>query len=166
MKFKGGIYAIVVDGVGVYYGESANIKNRWSTHRKQLSRNSHVNPKLRVAWKEYGPDKFHFKVLEQSELLDNSKAARLLREAQYIANDPLCLNTRGNFNGDSITLNTIPDRPIYRNRKLILRRIGRKNLVNIIDADSLYRLGVETITIKMKLGTFYSDDRCNIRRTK
>lgn len=164
MKYKGGIYAIIVDDVGVYYGESECISKRWATHRKQLSRNSHINPKLRVAYRELGPDKFHFKVLEQSELLDTSKAARLLREAQYIANDPLCLNTKGNSNGESITLTSIPDRPIYRNRKLILKRVGRKKLVNIIDADSLYRIGIETIDIKMRLGTFYSDDKCNIRR--
>ncbi len=164
MKYNGGIYVIRVDGVGNYYGESSSIKSRWTRHRKLLYSNRHVNDKLRVAWKEYGPSKFTFEVLEQSQLLETSKHARLLRENYYISSDPMCLNVKGNDKVIPITSTSLPDRPIYRNREVLLRRVGRTNLVTVYDKATMQRLGVEVTTLKFKLGTFTSDSACRLKR--
>ncbi len=161
---KGGIYVIRVTGVGNYYGESSNILNRWSRHRKLLYSNRHVNDKLRVAFKEHGISKFHFAILEQSPLLEKSKAARLQREQFYIASDPLCLNVKGNNNVIPVTVDSLPDRPIYRNKELLLKRVGRSSLVHVYLKRTMQRIGVEVCRTKFRLGTFITDSKCNLKR--
>ena len=63
-----GIYAIENTKNGkVYFGQSVNIKQRWSLHRSHLNRGIHRNRQLQAAWNEDGAGSFEFRVLEQCE---------------------------------------------------------------------------------------------------
>src|ERR1044072_2026204 len=95
-NYRGGIYTITVNDIGIYYGESDNILRRWIKHRKQLYSGKHANIKLRRAFMYFGIEAFIFTILEQSEELEKSKQFRLFRELQLITQNPLCLNIRGN----------------------------------------------------------------------
>lgn len=162
-NYKGGIYTISVTDIGIYYGETDNILRRWIRHRKQLYSGKHANIKLRRAFMYFGIEAFTFSILEQSDALENSKQFRLFRELQLITQDPLCLNIRGNQEIE-LTPGQLPNRPAYRNKKITLQRVQRQKFALVIETDTGKKLGVETFTGKMRLGTFYSDQNCKITR--
>lgn len=162
-KPQGGIYVIRVKGVGNYYGESDNIKRRWAKHRKQLYSNRHHCVKLRRAFAAFGMSAFTFEILEQSEELDRNKQLRLTREALLISSDPLCLNTKGN-EATEVTELSLPDRPIYRNRELFLERKPRTQYVNVRVKRGGQLLGIECMSEKFRMGTFITDQHCNLTR--
>jgi group I intron endonuclease len=89
-----GIYQIrnLINGK-LYIGSSANIKNRWSRHKSDLSHNRHRNPKLQNAWNKYGKDNFVFEVIikcpeeflllnEQIYITANVDGYNILKDAQ------------------------------------------------------------------------------------
>jgi hypothetical protein len=121
---KGGIYRIVVEGIGTYYGESDNIPRRWRHHRKLLANHRHHCLKLRRAWIALGPKAFRFEVLEQSVELTESKALRLLKERALIKGDPLNLNT-ADSEVEAVTELALPFKDVYVGREVHLVRKGR-----------------------------------------
>lgn len=76
---NGGIYVIrnTVNGK-VYVGSSANVKERFRTHRKQLRANRHPNAHLQSAWQAYGESSFRFEIVENvsdySKLIQREQA--------------------------------------------------------------------------------------------
>lgn len=52
----------------VYVGQSRNIRQRWTDHRKALRRSTHPNPHLQASWCKYGEASFEFEVVQQSEV--------------------------------------------------------------------------------------------------
>ena len=61
MDNEPGIYFIrnKVNGK-VYIGQAQQLRWRKSTHRGQLRRNAHYNPRLQSAWNKYGEDSFEW----------------------------------------------------------------------------------------------------------
>ena len=55
-----GIYAIYVDGVIRYVGQSGNVKNRWRQHKGSLKRGEHENDALQAAFSKRGAKSFRF----------------------------------------------------------------------------------------------------------
>ncbi len=162
--FKGGIYMIIVKDVGVYYGETVNIKTRWARHRKQLYSGRHHCIKLRRAFKYLGPEAFKFTILEQSERLDKSKQYRMLRQSEYIRLDPLCLNTAVNEKAYKVTEKSLPNRPVYRNKEVKLQRVAKSGLVLVKDNKTGKSLGVEVWDKQFNLGVFTTDVFCTLIR--
>lgn len=163
--YKAGIYVIRVDGIGNYYGESNDIKRRWAQHRKQLYTGKHHCIKLRRAFRYLGPNAVHFEILEQSDALETSKQLRLLKESALIKADPLCLNTAIS-EADKVTVTSLPNRPVYRNRTVCLTIIRNTNLVLIKTERQGNFLGVEELAKHMRLGTFVTDEQCRLKRIK
>lgn len=65
---KPGIYQITNLVTGhCYIGSAKSLCARWSSHRYQLERGFHHNPRLQAAWTKYGSEAFRFDVLEQLE---------------------------------------------------------------------------------------------------
>ena len=60
-----GIYKIenLVNGK-IYIGQSKQIRQRWTEHKKELRRNRHKNEYLQRAWNKYGEENFKHEVLE------------------------------------------------------------------------------------------------------
>lgn len=75
-----GIYKIenLVNGK-IYIGQSKQIRQRWSEHKKELRKNRHKNIYLQRAWNKYGENYFKHEILElcSEEKLDE-------RECYYI----------------------------------------------------------------------------------
>ena len=55
-----GIYAIYVDDVIRYVGQSGNVKNRWRQHKGSLKRGEHENEALQAAFIKQGAKSFRF----------------------------------------------------------------------------------------------------------
>lgn len=163
-EFRGGLYKIVVEGYGTYYGESVDIPRRWAKHRKQLMNGRHANWKMRAAFKNSGMSIFTFIVIEQSEELTRNEVLRKVKEGVLIQSDPLCLNIQGAAD-QPVTATSLPVRDIYRSRVLKIVRIKRGNRVRIYSEEGKY-LGQETVNGKFRLGTFYSDENCNLTRRR
>lgn len=74
---KSGVYKIKnILNNKVYVGSSVNIYERWSEHKRELSKNNHHSILLQRAWNKYGEENFEFNVLEkcnESELLDKEQ---------------------------------------------------------------------------------------------
>ena len=60
-----GIYKIenLVNGK-IYIGQSKQIRQRWTEHKKELRHNRHRNEYLQRAWNKYGEENFKHEVLE------------------------------------------------------------------------------------------------------
>ena len=60
-----GIYKIenLVNGK-IYIGQSKQIRQRWTEHKKELRHNRHRNEYLQRAWNKYGEDNFKHEILE------------------------------------------------------------------------------------------------------
>lgn len=60
-----GIYKIenIVNGK-IYIGQSKQIRQRWSDHKKELRHNRHKNEYLQRAWNKYGEKNFKHEVIE------------------------------------------------------------------------------------------------------
>ena len=58
-----GVYAIYVDDVIRYVGQSGNVKNRWRQHKGALKRVEHENTALQAAFTKRGPKSFLFVTL-------------------------------------------------------------------------------------------------------
>ena len=56
-----------------YVGSSVAYKNRWSSHRRKLNKNKHVNVHLQAAWNKYKADNFTFVLLETDSGTDKSR---------------------------------------------------------------------------------------------
>ena len=72
-----GIYSItnIITGQR-YIGQSINIHQRWTTHKRDLTNNRHENSHLQEAFNVYGESVFQYEVLEeceQSELKEKEK---------------------------------------------------------------------------------------------
>lgn len=160
----GGVYKIEVKGVGVYFGESANIPRRWTRHRRLLRSGRHTNYRLNAAWKAFGPSAFTFTVLMSSAELTESATLRRMIEKAMISSDPLCLNIRDS-RGINVNVQQLPRRSIYANKIVRLSRINRSALVRICNEDGQL-LGVEQVTGKFRMGKFFSDEYCQISRLK
>lgn len=64
-----GIYRIknLINGK-CYYGSSKNIEKRWSTHKRGLNTNTHINCILQRAWDKYGENNFIFEIIEECDI--------------------------------------------------------------------------------------------------
>ena len=51
----------------VYVGQSVNIKDRWSNHKRELEKGIHYNDHLQKSYNKYGKTNFEFKVIEYCE---------------------------------------------------------------------------------------------------
>jgi len=80
MSSISGIYEIVntVNGKR-YIGSSADIKDRWSTHKRLLRNNKHHSPHLQRAWIKQNECDFSFRILELCDVCD-----LVSREQKYI----------------------------------------------------------------------------------
>lgn len=159
----GGIYAIDVDTLGTYYGETDNIKRRWAKHRKQLANGRHHCIKLRRAWRYLGPSKFHFRIIAQSFEIDGSKQLRLQLEKALILADPNNLNTAGS-QATAITELALPDKQIYRSKVVFLERIRSSGYARIRNGKAGPLLGVEDVSGKFRMGLFRTDEICRLTR--
>lgn len=158
MELKAGIYKIVIENIGTYYGESSNIKRRWAQHRKLFYNGRHPNKKLRQAVKILGLGAINFVILEQSEELEKSKQLRLLYEQAYIQADKFNLNHIGS-QIESVTQYRLPNKDQYRSKILRLKRY--KKYVQIFDGLDL--VGLELLEgSKFRLGTFKTNEFCEI----
>ena len=56
----------------VYVGQSVNIKDRWSNHKRELEKGIHYNDHLQKSYNKYGKINIEFKVIEywEKEKLD------------------------------------------------------------------------------------------------
>jgi hypothetical protein len=163
-SYLGGLYRIVVEGLGTYYGESDQIPRRWRHHRKLLANHRHHCLKLRRAWIALGAGAFRFEVIEQSRELTESKALRLMRERLLILSDPLNLNTAGSGVA-GVTETSLPPKDAYRGRVVRLVRKGRSGVVEVRECSGLL-LGIELMDGKFRVGTFRSDADCVLTRLK
>ncbi|WNQ09006.1 GIY-YIG nuclease family protein [Paenibacillus aurantius] len=50
-----------------YLAAFPNLKNKWETIRAQLDMGRHMNSGLQRDWKEFGPEAFHYEILERKE---------------------------------------------------------------------------------------------------
>jgi group I intron endonuclease len=75
-----GIYQIKRIGTeDVYIGSSANIENRWKSHRRNLINGKHHSPYLQNVVNKYGIDILEFSIIEEAVEQD-----LLVREQYYI----------------------------------------------------------------------------------
>jgi group I intron endonuclease len=79
MKISG-IYKILNKISGRFYiGSSADIKNRWVSHKKMLRKNRHDNQHLQNSWNKYGESNFDFLILNEC-----SNPELLITEQKYL----------------------------------------------------------------------------------
>lgn len=65
MNKECGIYKIVCNiNNKSYVGQSVNIKERWTGHKRALNKNTHKNKYLQRAWNKYGDGCFTFEIIE------------------------------------------------------------------------------------------------------
>lgn len=64
----------------VYVGSSANIKQRWRTHKAQLNHNKHKNPKLQRHCNKYGLGDLLFEIIET---IPNGSKEQILEREQF-----------------------------------------------------------------------------------
>ena len=84
-----GIYRIENTKNGkVYIGQSVDILDRISHHKRSLRRNAHINQHLQNAWNKDGEDAFSFDILEQCE------------ESQLTARESYYIELYGGYNSD------------------------------------------------------------------
>lgn len=74
-----------------YIGSSANLYERWRTHRKKLRSNTHPNPHLQASWNKHGEDLFKFEILAEFESLQDMFVCEEGLIDTHI-DDPLCMN--------------------------------------------------------------------------
>ena len=68
MKVKCGIYKITnLVNNKVYIGQSVDIKERWSEHRRALNLNKHSSQHFQRSWNKYGFANFVFEIIEECE---------------------------------------------------------------------------------------------------
>ena len=80
------IYSITntINGMG-YIGQSTQWPRRWTSHKRNLRKNTHVNKHLQQDYNKYGKDAFVFAVLEEypadtsPELLLERERANIIR---------------------------------------------------------------------------------------
>lgn len=165
-KPLGGLYTITVDGIGIYYGESDNIPRRWARHRRQLNNGRHHNIKLRRAYRDLGPKAFHFAVIAQSKELTDNKELRKSMETTLILADKHNLNT-AKSESESVSVESLPSKDIYRNRIVYLERVPRSTLARVrAETKTGTLLGIEAVDGKFRMGRFQTDANCKLTRMK
>lgn len=98
---KTGIYKILNKITNKFYiGSAADIKSRWSKHRKMLRENWHDNKHLQSAWNKYGQENFLFEIVELC-----SKEELVKTEQKYL-NLYRCWNREIGYNIAKIAGNT------------------------------------------------------------
>jgi group I intron endonuclease len=81
MPPKGGVYAIrCTANNSIYYGSTANLRDRGLNHRSRLNTGCHTNRKLRADFIRYGAERFDFFVVAVCD----DVAERLRIEAKCI----------------------------------------------------------------------------------
>lgn len=64
-----GVYVIECLSTGKkYIGSSKKIQDRFTSHKRVLTRGKHHNPYFQNAWNKYGEEDFDFRILEKCEL--------------------------------------------------------------------------------------------------
>lgn len=62
-----GIYRIVcVKNGRYYYGSSKHIHNRWTVHKRQLRKGTHLNQIMQRSWDKHGERLFRFELIERT----------------------------------------------------------------------------------------------------
>ena len=88
-QFKGvsGVYAITnAKNKKVYVGSSRDIANRWQTHKRQLTTNTHSNFELQRDWNQHGEGVFRFEVLERQTNNLSASEANWIRKLDAYTN--------------------------------------------------------------------------------
>jgi hypothetical protein len=67
----------------VYIGQSTQYSRRWTTHKRNLRKNTHPNKRIQQDWNEYGEDAFVFEVIEELPP-DTSSELLLEKEREQI----------------------------------------------------------------------------------
>ena len=128
MRMKSGIYKITNDITGKFYiGSTKDTDKRWYDHKRELTLNTHTNPKLQYSWNKHGGEKFTFTILEE---VDPDQQKLFEREQYYL--DTLKSYERNiGYNicpiasgGDNITHN--PNRDAFIEKMKIIT-LGEKN---------------------------------------
>lgn len=106
---KSGIYKITNKQTARFYiGSSADIEQRWESHKRDLRDGTHINRKLQNAWNFYGEENFSFDLIEE---VDNQPTLLLEREQHYLDTFKPYERTIGynicptSFGGDNFTHN-------------------------------------------------------------
>jgi len=74
-----------------YIGSSANLYERWRTHKNKLRAGTHPNPKLQASWSKHGEEAFVFiKTAEFDSVVDMGACEEGLIRTHIT--DPLCCN--------------------------------------------------------------------------
>jgi len=74
-----------------YIGSSANLYERWRTHKNKLRAGTHPNPKLQASWNKHGEAAFVFIKTAEFDSIDDMCACEEGLINAHIAN-PLCCN--------------------------------------------------------------------------
>jgi group I intron endonuclease len=113
-----GVYKITNIKTGRFYiGSTNNINKRWADHRRNLTNNTHDNPKLQHAWNFYGLENFMFELIEE---IEPNPIILLEREQHYLDTWKPYLRAIGYnicsqaFGGDNFTYH--PDKEVIRER--------------------------------------------------
>lgn len=98
---KSGIYKILNKITNKFYiGSAADIKARWSVHKRRLRTNLHDNEYLQNAWNKHGEENFLFEIIEICE-----KQNLILLEQKYL-DDYKCWDRDIGYNIAKIAGNT------------------------------------------------------------
>ena len=93
-----GIYKIenLIDGK-IYIGQSKQIRQRWTEHKKELRRNKHKNNYLQRAWNKYGEENFKHEIIElcPESLLDEKECFYIKLYNSFDSNKGYNLTTGG-----------------------------------------------------------------------
>ena len=65
----------------VYFGSTADLKTRWTTHNREINKKLHSNININGDIQRFGPESFEFKIVS----CHASKEAMLAREQLYIS---------------------------------------------------------------------------------
>ena len=125
---KSGIYKITNDITGKFYiGSTKDTDKRWYDHKRELTLNTHTNPKLQHSWNKHGEDKFSFVILEEIE----PDQQKLFEREQYYLDTLKSYDRNVGYNicpiasgGDNITHN--PNRDAFIEKMKIINH-GESN---------------------------------------
>src|SRR5271157_4148479 len=128
MYMKSGIYKIINTSNGKFYiGSTKDTDKRWYDHKRELTLNIHINPKLQHSWNKYGKNAFTFSILEEVE----SDQIKLFEREQHYLDTLKPFERKIGYNisptaegGDNITYN--PNRKAFIEKMKIINH-GENN---------------------------------------
>jgi group I intron endonuclease len=161
-----GIYKITnMDNGKFYIGSAKNFDKRWYDHKRELTLNIHINPKLQHSWNSHGEDKFVFTILE---VVEPYKIKLFEREQYYLDTlKPYERNIGYNIcpvaeGGDNITYN--PNRDAFIEKMKIVSHGENNGMFGKTHSDEAIQKQKNKAVGRYTLEWFV--DRCGIREGK